>query len=96
MLLWLEFTFVFANIVAVLSVPLSDFYPFGIAWSDSSLPRNDDSSSPAIDLSVNFPYFDRNYRVVYVSRIITVHAIFNHLIMIGVSGGRQSLYTSRP
>ena len=50
-------------------IPLRDFFPFGSGQRDSALPRNDDSSSPAIDLSVTFPYFDKNYRVVYVSYV---------------------------
>ena len=69
MLLWLGFIFTFANNFGeVFCIPLSNFYPFGIARLDTSLFRNDDSSSPAVDLSVTFPYFDQNYKVVYVSK----------------------------
>ena len=48
-------------------IPLNDFFPFGTTQSDLALPRNDDRSSSAITLSVAYPYFDANYRVVYVS-----------------------------
>lgn len=57
----------FASLRIVLCIPLRDFFPFGFAQLDSALHRNDDESSPAINLSVIFPYFDKNYRVVYVS-----------------------------
>ena len=51
-----------------ISIPLRDFFAFGSSL-DSRLPGNDDNSTPAINLSVTFPYFDKNYRVVYVSYI---------------------------
>ena len=70
----------FASFRVAVCIPLRDFFSFGrFAQLDSTLPRNDDGSSPAIDLSVIFPYFDRNYRVVYVSYkdilAIAIHAL---------------------
>ena len=58
-----------------LCIPLRDFFPFGIDQQDLSLHRTDDGSSPAINLSITFPYFDKNYRVVYVSYISACIAI---------------------
>jgi len=69
MLLLFGFTLL-TNIGVVFCISLSDFYPFGSTRSDSSLLRNDDSSSSAIDLSFTFPYFDKNYDVVYVSKTL--------------------------
>ena len=57
----------FASFRVAVCIPLRDFFSFGFAQLDSTLLRNDDGSSSAISLSVIFPYFDRNYRVVYVS-----------------------------
>ena len=61
-------TLLVAGFGTAICIPLRDFFPFGAGQRDSALPRNDDGSSPAINLSVTFPYFDKNYRVVYVSR----------------------------
>ena len=50
----------------VLCIPLADFYPFGEGGPDAAVGRNDDGSSPLITLSSNFPFFDENFRNIYV------------------------------
>ena len=51
-------------------IPLSKFYPFGTAAGDSSLNRTLDGSSDPINLTITFPFFDRNHGVVFVSCIV--------------------------
>ena len=50
-------------------VPLSDFYAFGdaISETDMKLPANDDGSSSPISLSRVFPFFGTDHFTVYVS-----------------------------
>ncbi|XP_065942667.1 uncharacterized protein [Magallana gigas] len=51
----------------VTGFPLSQFYPFGSAAGDSSLPANDDESTPSIPLAVRFPFFGSSYSSLYVN-----------------------------
>ena len=52
----------------VAGIPLSDFYPFGSTGAaDTLLPATDDGSSPAVTLSLPFPYFDVDYTSIFVS-----------------------------
>lgn len=55
----------------VTGFPLSQFYPFGSAAGDSSLPANDDESTPSIPLAVRFPFFGSSYSSLYVSMLRT-------------------------
>jgi len=47
-------------------VPLSGFYPFGIAAGDRTLPRLDDAFI-TVNISFDFPFFHTNYREVHLS-----------------------------
>ena len=47
-------------------IPLADFYPFGERERDSLVGRNDDGSSELITLTSKFPFFDENFRNIYV------------------------------
>ena len=58
----------FLHITPCSSVPLSDFYPYGVSEGDTALPANDDSSSGEISISILFPYFDRNHDSLFVSK----------------------------
>ena len=49
------------------SIPLSEFFPFGTEAGDAELPSNDDGSSPAITLSTPFPFFAETETDLYVS-----------------------------
>ena len=51
------------------AVPLASFYTFGPSTGDTTLHRNDDSSSSLISLSTAFPYFGTNHRAVYVRAV---------------------------
>ena len=56
------------HIISCFSVPLSDFYPYGVSEGDNALPPNDDGSSEEIPISILYPYFDKNHHSLYVSR----------------------------
>jgi len=58
----------FLRIMPCLTVPLSDFYPYGVSEGDTALPANDDGSSGEISISILFPYFDRNHDSLFVSK----------------------------
>ena len=51
-------------------VPLADFYPYGLDAGDSRLPPNDDESSPAVELSQPFPFFDEEHTSLFVRSFI--------------------------
>ena len=53
-----------------LCIPLADFYPFGEGERDASVERNDDGSSELITLTSQFPFFDENFRNIYVRSYI--------------------------
>lgn len=62
------------------SVPLSDFYPYGVNEGDTVLPANDDGSSGEIGISVLFPYFDRNHDSLFVSNVcFSIYSLFSYL-----------------
>ena len=58
----------FLHIMPCFTVPLSDFYPYGVGEGDTALPANDDGSSGEISISMLFPYFDRNHDSLFVSK----------------------------
>ena len=47
-------------------VPLDDFYSYGLDAGDSRLPPNDDGSSPPVELSQPFLFFDREHTSLFV------------------------------
>lgn len=57
----------YLHIISCFTVPLSDFYPYGVSEGDTALPANDDGSSGEIPISILFPYFDRNHDSLFVS-----------------------------
>ena len=58
----------FLHIMPCFTIPLSDFYPYGLSEGDTALPVNDDDSSGEISISIPFPYFDRNHDSLFVSK----------------------------
>ena len=50
-------------------IPLDQFYPFGETVNDTLLFPNDDRSSPPINLTLIFPFFDEDYETVYVRTV---------------------------
>ena len=61
------------TIMPILALPLSEFYPFGEFQGDSSVPANDDESSGEVQLSIPFPYFDKNHESLFVSILVVVY-----------------------
>lgn len=62
----------FSSYIALLGlagcVRLEDFYPFGAAAGDQELARADDGfSAPPLLLEKQFPYYDREESILYVS-----------------------------
>lgn len=64
---------------SVTSYPLSQFYPFGSAAGDSSLPDNDDEYTSSIHISVPFPFFGSTYNSVYVGTRMLVFVKNGHI-----------------
>lgn len=64
---WKTLLALLLHITSCFSVPLGEFYPYGVDQGDSVVPRDDDNSSGEIRISVLFPYFDRNHDSLYVS-----------------------------
>ena len=54
-------------ITTCFSLPLRQFYPYGVRNGDTALLPNDDGGSGEIPVSILFPYFDRNHGSLYVS-----------------------------
>ena len=51
-------------------IPAS-FYPFGDDAGDSEVEKNDDGSSPAIDLDPNeIPFYGKKYTKIYVRQTV--------------------------
>ena len=61
------FVALFLHINSCFTIPLSDFYPYGVSEGDTALPANDDGSSGEISISILFPYFDQNHDSLFVS-----------------------------
>ena len=51
------------------AVPLADFYQFGSDVGDTELPRDDDNSSPSIELPHPLTVFGTSYNVTFVSNL---------------------------
>ncbi|MGH0171679.1 UNVERIFIED_CONTAM: hypothetical protein FKN15_007094 [Acipenser sinensis] len=49
------------------TVPLEDFYPFGVEHGDSSTGKQDDGGSGLLEISVNFPFFGDRHSGLYVN-----------------------------
>ncbi|XP_062583134.1 protein mesh-like [Saccostrea cucullata] len=54
-------------LVFVDTVRVSDFYPFGEDVGDTTMPENDDGSSPNISISAKFPFFNHQHDQLIVS-----------------------------
>ena len=52
----------------------TEFYPFGVAAGDQELARADDESSAPLLLEKQFPYYDREESILYVSSRFYFHA----------------------
>ena len=55
------------RITTCYSLPLSQFYPYGVSNGDTALSSNDDGGSGKIPLSSPFRYFGLHRRSLYVS-----------------------------
>ncbi|XP_033733506.1 uncharacterized protein LOC117322677 [Pecten maximus] len=51
----------------VTCIPVSEFYPFGRAVHDHNFPKNDDGSSPRVNISTLFPFFNSQHDSLYVN-----------------------------
>ena len=52
-----------------IAVPLADFYQFGSDVGDTELPRDDDNSSPSIELPHPLTVLGTSYNVTFVSNL---------------------------
>ena len=61
--------FIFASIFVCSSntLPLNDFFPFGVQMGDTTMPPNDDESVGPLYLPYSFPYFDNNHHQIWVA-----------------------------
>jgi hypothetical protein len=60
--------FVIIYMVGIIyTVPLSEFFPYGLTANDEVFPPNDDDSTNALPLPRIFPYFNNNHRQIYLS-----------------------------
>ena len=50
-----------------MEISLTYFYPYGSGHRDTYLAKNDDGSSPPINIHTSFPYFNQSHRTIYVS-----------------------------
>ncbi len=57
---------VFLTAQLATSLPLEQFYPFGIAEGDTTMQKTDDGFY-RLDLDFPFPYFDTNYDSIFIS-----------------------------
>ena len=57
------------------SLPLRQFYPYGLSNGDNALSPNDDGGSGEITLSTPFRYFGRYHRSLYVSTVFFVYDV---------------------
>ena len=53
--------------LVVLSIPVSEFYPFGPEAGDDILPPSNGGSSPAVSLTTSFPFYGSIQSTAYVS-----------------------------
>ena len=60
------------------AIPLIDFYPYGIDQGDLFLYPNDDGSTLAINLTVSFPFFGRDYSTIFVSFVCIFYILAIH------------------
>ena len=56
----------------VAALPVSEFYPFGLAEGDQRLNRSDEDSSSVVELEVPFTLFGTERRSVYVSDVVVL------------------------
>ena len=54
---------------------VSTLYCFGVSAGDFQLEREDDGSSPPISLSIPFRFYGTSENILYVSQLITLHAL---------------------
>ena len=50
-----------------IGISLLNFYPYGSGHRDTYLAKNDDGSSPPINIHTSFPYFNQTHRTIFVS-----------------------------
>ena len=63
------FTFFLLKVIQVVytRIELGDFYPYGSANGDTSVPTNDDGSSGRVNIAFPFPFFDVEHEFLFVS-----------------------------
>ena len=57
-------------VVAVECIPVEDLYPYGLSTGDHSLSATNTSSSSAVELGVEFRFYERNHRTIHVSYLL--------------------------
>ena len=67
--IWLGILLAFCGFSDVGGLPVSEFYPFGLAEGDQLLNRSDEDSSLVIELEVPFVLFGTARSSVFVSHV---------------------------
>ncbi len=78
-MIYYKIFFIIYTVHIIYALPLSEFFPYGPTANDKLFPVNDDSSTNALHLSKNFPYFNNNHRQIYLSN----NGLFSFLGPIG-------------
>lgn len=66
---------VLISLHSLITFPVSTLYCFGVSAGDFQLEREDDGNSPPITLSIPFRFFGASENILYVSQLITLHAL---------------------
>ena len=77
-----------AVLMVSFSLPITSaipLYPFGAEQGDQLLFPNDDGSTEALNLTVSFPFFGRDYNTIFVSCICSSYLsclpnIYNRIV----------------
>ena len=64
-------------VICMIIFSVSSLYCFGVSAGDIQLEREDDGSSPPITLSIPFRFFGASENILYVSQLITLHALWH-------------------
>ena len=63
---WMRVVLLLAAAKQATSIPLADFYPFGLSAEDTLLPITDDGSSGIVTLRKIFPFYRRDHFTIVV------------------------------
>ena len=73
--IWLGILLALCCFSDVAGLPVSEFYPFGLAEGDQLLNRSDEDSSSVIELEVPFVLFGTARSSVFVSHVVVLQGL---------------------